>query len=187
MEKDTRPGWIPVSFGRGGPYSLGICKWHGETNTHFCTHNVAHSRLRSRTSEAQALRVISMHWPGCDSLDKINWIRSHTPVCMNNLDITLFPAMKTPAIHDAGTKTKYRWEEPKKHPQTRAMRRRCTPHMKEFDRNEGAALFQKYGYPWSFEAFLKSRNYRIMRINTKVTKRRTGHVASELFGDSQAE
>ena len=107
-EKETRPGCIPVTFVRGGPYSLGICKWHGETGTHFRTHNVAYSRLGSKTSEAQALRVISMHWPGCDSLDKINWIRSHTPVCMNNLDITLFPAMKTPAIHDAETKTKYR-------------------------------------------------------------------------------
>ena len=59
--------------------------------------------------------------------------------------------------------------------------------MKEFDRNEGAALFQKYGYPWSFVAFLKSRNYPITRINTKVKERRSNHVARELFGDSQAE
>ena len=59
--------------------------------------------------------------------------------------------------------------------------------MKEFDRNEDAALFQKYGYPWSFEAFLKSRNYPVARINTKVAERRSGHVARELFGDSQAE
>ena len=59
--------------------------------------------------------------------------------------------------------------------------------MKEFDRNEGAALFQKYGYLWSFEAFLENRNYRIMRINTKVTERHPSHVACELSGNSQAE
>ena len=59
--------------------------------------------------------------------------------------------------------------------------------MKEFDRNEGAVLPQKYGYPWSYEAFLKSRNYPIMRINTKVTERRPSHVVRELFGNIQAE
>ena len=67
------------------------------------------------------------------------------------------------------------------------MRRRCTPHTKEFDRNEGAALFQKYGFSWSYELVLKSRNYPITRINTKVKERRSNHVARELFGDSQAE
>ena len=61
-------------------------------------------------------------------------------MCMANIGITLFPAMKTPVIHDAGTKTKYIWEEPKKHPQIHAMRRRCTPHMKGFDRNEGGTV-----------------------------------------------
>ena len=25
VEQDTRPGWAPVTLGRGGPYSVGIC------------------------------------------------------------------------------------------------------------------------------------------------------------------
>ena len=48
-------------------------------------------------------------------------------------------------------------------------------------------LFQKYGFSWSYGAFLKSRNYPVMRINMKVTDRRSDHVARELFSDSETD
>ena len=58
------------------------------------------------------------------------------------------------------------------------------PSHKIIYRNQGAALFQKYIFSWSYEAFLKSRNYPVMRV---VTERRSDHVACELFSNSQTD
>ena len=40
---------------------------------------------------------------------------------------------------------------------------------------------------WSFDAFLKSREYPARNINTTVTDRRSSQAADKLFSDSQVD
>jgi hypothetical protein len=160
-EQDSKLGWIPVTWGKGGSYSIGIVKWHGATGAESRTHNIAYSKIHTKTTQAMAFNYINLVWPGTDSFDKITWIRSHTPCCFINHDAVFFPHLKTPFIKGAANKTKLKWTEPNEEPVMHAMRLRCTPHTKEFNRDECAKLFKLFGYPGSFHAFLKTRDYPI--------------------------
>ena len=58
-ERDSKPGWIPVTWGKGGSYSIGIVKWHGATGAEYRTHNIAYSKFHTKTTQAMALNLIN--------------------------------------------------------------------------------------------------------------------------------
>ena len=96
--------------------------------------------------------------------------------------------MKIPHIQGAANKTKLEWTEPNEEPAMHAMRLRCTPHTKEFEREEGAKLFELFGYRGSYNAFLKSRNYPASTINSPMPTRQQETLEEEgLFSNSQSE
>ena len=55
IEQDTKPGWMPVMFGRGGLYSVhvGVCKWFGNYEAQYCYRRAA---SLCRTSENYSKR-----------------------------------------------------------------------------------------------------------------------------------
>ena len=81
--------------------------------------------------------IVDCYWPGTDPAINTYRMRSHTPLCWTNHDIALRPARKT--------NTNFTREESDRDPPVHAMRRRCTTHTQEFDRNESAAFFVDYG------------------------------------------
>ena len=69
-----------------------------------------------------------------------------------------------------------------------AMRQRCTPHLKDFDRTEGAQIFLQFGCPGAYPAFLHSREYPATKINMTINPNPLDtHEQQELFSNSQAE
>ena len=162
VEQDSKPGFIAVLSGKGGPASVGLYKWFDPTGTQTRTSNVPYAKTGPKTSQAQAWAARA--WPGINSPEQLEWLVSHMSLDSTNFDCTLFPNLKMPEIHDGHRKKQFTWTETgdKK---ILDMRARCTPHNKLFDRNATSETFVKFGHHNSFAHFLWMRGYPALNVN----------------------